>query len=62
MPLASVVRLVRGVDPPTASPKVVMPAVFAVRDLGPSTAPENVIAPEPEEASATSCVSVTAPV
>ena len=62
VPPVLVVRLVRGVDPPTAPPKVVTPAVFTVRDLGPSTAPENVIAPEPEEASATSCVSVTAPV
>ena len=63
LPAASVVMLVSGVVPPTASPNVVVPAVFTSKVKPPLTVPASVMlpaAPVPVEARTALPVSATA--
>jgi hypothetical protein len=59
-PGASVVRLVRAwPPPPTAPPKVVVPAVFTVRANGPASVLAKVMSPDAVEVRVASAVRVT---
>src|SRR5205085_400183 len=59
LPAASVVRLVRAVLPPTAGPKVVVPAVLTLRLKAPLTVLARVTLPLPVDVSVVLTPSVT---